>query len=75
MASASSSSGGLLSSISYTHDGSFLLAASGHVVKLFSAATGAQVRTLEALARASSARMARRVERFPTPRAHVKTFL
>ena len=46
MASASSSSGGLLSSISYTHDGSFLLAASGHVVKLFSAATGAQVRTL-----------------------------
>ena len=48
MASASSSSGGLLSSISYTHDGSFLLAASGHVVKLFSAATGAQVRTLAA---------------------------
>ena len=48
MASASSSSGGLLSSISYTHDGSFLLAASGHVVKLFSAATGVQVRTLAA---------------------------
>ena len=63
MASASSSSGGLLSSISYTHDGSFLLAASGHVVKLFSAATGENVR------------MARRVERLPTPRAHVKTFL
>ena len=42
-------SGGLLSCITFTRDptGSFLLAASGSVIKLFSTATGAQVRLLE----------------------------
>ena len=46
MATARGSSGGQLSCVAYTHDaqGSFLLAASGHNVKLFSTATGAQVR-------------------------------
>ena len=47
--SAMAASGGLLSCVTFTRDasGSFLLAASGTVIKLFSAATGAQVRSLE----------------------------
>ena len=49
MAAPTTSSGGVLKRVAYTRDpqGSFLLACSGCVVKVFSAATGVQVRLLK----------------------------
>ena len=43
----SSASGGVLTHVAYTTDSKFLLCGSGCVVKLYSTATGAQVRQLE----------------------------
>ena len=42
-----SASGGLLQRVAYTADSKFLLCCSGNVIKIFSTATGTQVRVLE----------------------------